>query len=271
MKSAITLLALTLCLQVPSDLAAQQSDSSKAGKYSLSDSRESTDANPESNSELSEANQRIIQLRIEAMMEKDQQFRTYLSLNTTDEKKVAEYEKLSETEQMKTMFQKKKDKLPEEVEKVLWELQRRNDRQNLNELASIIKEFGYPGPHRISMERDRVFALLLHPPVSRDEVEDHTKEWCKLLLREVKAGRMEAESYAKYVDNMRGKILRRPQLYGTNKQFDRATGKIRPGLIEDLEATNRARREIGMPELKEGEYRLWKNDPRSKQATRKIK
>ena len=87
MKSAITLLALTLCLQVPSDLAAQQSDSSKAGKYSLSDSRESTDANPESNSELSETDQRILRLRLEAMFDKDQQFRGYISYNTTDDEK----------------------------------------------------------------------------------------------------------------------------------------------------------------------------------------
>ena len=248
MKFLTALLVLTLCLQTSSMMA-----------------QRTTEAIPKSKNELSETDQQIIRLRLDAMLEKDQQFRTYLSLNTTDEKKVAEYEKLSETEQMKTMFQskKKKDKLPEEVEKVLWEFQRRNDRQNLAELSAIIKEFGYPGPHRIGMERDRVLALLLHPPVGRDEVEDHTKEMCKLLLPEVKAGRMEAESYAKYVDNMRGKILRLPQLYGTNKQFDRATGKIRPGLIEDLEATNQARREIGMPELKEGEYRLWENDPRS--------
>ena len=253
MKSLTALLTITLCFQASSYLMAQRT----------------TEANASPKSELSETDQRIIRQRLEAMFDKDQQFRNHLSFGTIDDEKIAEYEKLEVAEQFKAM-RENKDKLSKEVRETLWEFQRKNDRENLTELASIIEEFGYPGPHRIGAERDRVFALLLHPPVSRDEVEGHTKEWCKLLLPEVKAGRMEAKSYATYVDNMRAKILHLPQLYGTNKQFDRGTGKVRPGLIEDLEATNRARRDIGMPELKEGEYLLWKNDPRSKRATRKI-
>ena len=124
MRPFFVLLALVFCIQASSSLTAQQSDSSKVGATSPS----SADSDSVSKDELSETDQQIIRLRLDAMLEKDQQFRTYLALNTTDEKKVAEYEKLSETEQMKTMFQKKKDKLPEEVEKVLWEFQRRNDR-----------------------------------------------------------------------------------------------------------------------------------------------
>ena len=201
-------------------------------------------------------------------MLKDQQFRGYLSHGTTDDEKIAQFDKLSETEQMKAVFAKDKDKLPEETRKLLFQFQRKNDKENLAEFISIVKEFGYPSAKRIGAKKSRVQILLLHPPVEFDEIESHTEKMCKLLLPEVKAGRMEPKTYAAFVDNQRGKILRLPQLYGTNKQFNRAAGKILPPIIEDLEASNRARREIGMPELKEGEYRLLKDIPDSQKRKR---
>lgn len=264
MKSLITPLAIALCLQASNCLATEQSRSLNIQETSPKTATESS----EPKSELSETDKRIIRLRIEMIMFKDQQFRDYLAYGTTDDEKISQFDKLSESEQMKWLFAKDKEKLPEETRKLLHQLQRKNDKENLAEFISIVKEFGYPSDKRIGLEQGRVFALLLHPPVDRDEVEAHTREMCKLLLPEVKAGRMEAKTYAVFVDNQRGKILRLPQLYGTNKQFNRATGKILPPIIEDLEASNRARREIGMPELKEGEYRLLKDIPDSQKRKR---
>ncbi len=61
-------------------------------------------------------------------------------------------------------------------------------------------------------------------------------------------------------------ILRRPQLYGTNQVFNRETGVIEPPIVQSLESANQARREIGMPELQDGEYRLAPADGSSKSS-----
>jgi len=66
---------------------------------------------------------------------------------------------------------------------------------------------------------------------------------------------MPAKTYASFIDNMLGKILRKPQLYGTNGQFDPETNTVMPPMISDVEESNSARKLIGLPPLKEGEYR----------------
>lgn len=203
------------------------------------------------------AKQQIIQ-RIAWIGERDQQFRGYLAYGTTDEAKIAAIKKMSADEQLAAMS-KGRDGLSEEVKSLLRQLQRTNDQKNLEEFISIINEFGYPSPERIGQKTDKLFALLLHPAVDVDEIEQHIAMLSELLLPEVKAGRMRPRSFAMFVDNMHGKILQRGQVYGTNETFDRATRKILPPPIESLEKANRARREIGMPALKEGEYRIFQS------------
>jgi len=243
MKSFLSMLTIVACSLVSTAVLAQELTS------------KSTDSVDKKSFELSEFDKRLLKDRISRIHEKDQQFRSYLSFHTTDEQKITELEKLDVAGQLAAMTQNK-NALPDEVNTLLQNLQRKNDKENMGEFLSIVKEYGYPSKERLGVESDLLFVLLLHPPVELEEVEAHTKSLCELLLPEVKAGRMKARLYASFVDNMSGKILRLPQVYGTNQQFDRASGKILPPQIENLEKANKARREIGMPELKDGEYRL---------------
>ena len=204
--------------------------------------------------ELSDTDKQIIKMRIKLVLEKDQQFRSYMSFGTTDESKIARLKKLGMKEQMQAMAEK--SQLSPEVLALLRQLQKKNDTQNHQEFCRIVRQYGYPSSKRLGTKSDRLFVLLLHPPVELENIETHIQEMSKLLLPEVKSGRMPAKLFATFIDNMHGKILRKPQVYGTNQQFDRATGKVLPPQIEDLKKTNAARVAIGLPELKAGEYRL---------------
>ena len=227
------------------------------------DSKQSSNATKgnEAPPELSDVDKKLLNQRIAWLLEKDQQFRSYLSYQTTDEAEIARIKKLGMKEQLQEMANSER-KLSDEVRKLLTQLQLKNDREVLAEFIEIVKKYGYPSPERLGVKTDKLFVVLLHPPVKREKVENHLAEMKQLLKPEVVAGRMDARRYATFVDNMRGKILRRPQLYGTNQMFDPKTRKILPPIIESLDRANAARREIGLPQLKEGEYRLAKTESR---------
>ncbi|MEM7200031.1 MAG: hypothetical protein AAF628_07185 [Planctomycetota bacterium] len=205
--------------------------------------------------ELTEHQREMLRLRIELIMEKDQQFRSMLSYGTTDLDEIARIDALS-MEQMMAAMADDTRQLDPAIRDLLVQLQQRNDTENQEAFEAIVREFGYPSAERLDMKSVGLFAVLLHPPVELDEIESHLARMSDLLLPEVRAGRMEARLYATFVDNMLAKILRRPQLYGTNQQFDPATNQVLPPRIEDLQKANDARRAIGMPELQAGEYRL---------------
>ncbi len=67
---------------------------------------------------------------------------------------------------------------------------------------------------------------------------------------------MKAESFALFVDNIKAKILKEPQLYGTNKSFNPATMTMGLPEIEDITQTNNERLAIGMEPLEEGLYSI---------------
>ena len=205
--------------------------------------------------ELSEDEKSIIHLQLDQIAERDQQFRSYLAHGTINEQKLNQLRNLNANEMLEAMANSKNE-LTAETRTLLVELQRRNDRKNHAALFRLVDQYGYPSAERLGVKSDRLFAVLLHPPVDTNKIEQHTEEVRLRLLPEVVAGRMPAELYATFVDNMRGKILRKPQLYGTNQVYDRKTGRILPPVIKDIAATNRARRDIGMSELGAGQYRL---------------
>jgi hypothetical protein len=73
------------------------------------------------------------------------------------------------------------------------------------------------------------------------------------LRREVDAGRMEPKPYAMIFDRKQHHAGQ-PQLYGLMQAFDSQTQSVLPPAIVDIEATNKARAEIGMEPLEE--YRI---------------
>ncbi len=238
--------ALTLTVFIANCLNAQNE---KAGEQSETTSTSAI------KTDLTDHDKQLLKLRLQHLFEKDQQFRSYSSYGTTDDSEIQRLKKLSLREQFAAMAKNRK-KLSFEIKQLLQKLQRKNDRENLNEFIALVKKYGYPSPERVGTDFDRCLVLLLHPPVAKDQIENHTAKMCQLLKPEVLAGRMKPRSYAMFVDNMRGKILRKPQLYGTNKSFNPKTGKIEPPLIRDIAETNQARREIGLPILEDGEYRI---------------
>lgn len=205
---------------------------------------------------LDTATRALLELRVRRILEKDQQFRGYLTYETTDDAEITRYATM-EIRDAVAAIAKNRGRMSGDVKALLQQLQQKNDRENLADFISIVRQHGYPSPERIGLNTDdELFAMLLHPPVEPDQIDSHLEQMSALLLPEVQAGRMKPQLFATFVDNLLAKILGRPQRFGTNSSFDPETNSIAPPGIVDLAATNQARRAIGLPELKDGEYRL---------------
>ncbi len=190
----------------------------------------------------------------------DQKYRSYLTYETMDDKIIAKIDSLLNHVGIKEGMNYAKSldlSLSKGTKDSLIQLQNQIDLQNHMILRGIWETYGFI-PKNIIKEKSYVQTLLLlHPPGEWD-VRDFQKNYSGFLLEEVKLGRMPAKSYASFYDNMLCKILDEPQLYGTNQQFDSKSGKILPPIITSLSTANEAREAIGMPVLKEGEYRIAK-------------
>jgi hypothetical protein len=200
----------------------------------------------------------FLKTTIEKIQESDQKYRNYLSAETTDDKLIAKIDSVYEAGGINAYFSFKKSlnlKLDGAVKDSLWQLQHAIDLQNHLTLKGIIDTYGFLTKALLEDNFHVQLLLLLHPPKDWD-VEMYLQEYSALLREEVQAGRMPAITYATFYDNIKGKILGEPQLYGTNQQFDPATNKVLPPQIVNLEQSNKARKAIGLPELKEGEYRI---------------
>ncbi|MCB0641347.1 MAG: hypothetical protein KDC44_06890 [Phaeodactylibacter sp.] len=194
---------------------------------------------------------------IDRILEADQQYRGAISLGTLNDSILAEDAEKSKTLTIEEYMAYRRTlqlELPKSVEDSLWLLQHQLDSENHQAFVKIIQGYGYPSPERLGVEDDRLFVVLLHPPADQD-IPQYLANMQALLLPEVKSGRMPGRMYATFYDNIKAKILNEPQLYGTNKSFDQATMSMGPPDIEDIEVTNAARAEIGLPPLQEGEYK----------------
>ena len=211
--------------------------------------------------ELTEKQKAEILSQIEEIEEKDQRYRTPLAIGTLNDSILAVVEAKSKTMEIMEYYTFKQSlnlNLPKDVQDSLWHLQRQLDAENLAHLKTLVQTYGYPSKERLGTTEDNLFVVLLHPPYALAEIPTFMEEMSALLLPEVKAGRMPPKFFALFYDNMLGKILRKPQLYGTNQQFDTKTRTVLPPGIVDLKKTNEARLQIGLPILKEGEYRIIK-------------
>ncbi|OZC04487.1 DUF6624 domain-containing protein [Rubricoccus marinus] len=133
---------------------------------------------------------------------------------------------------------------PEEKAALL-QIMNSTDAAILARLREIIAAHGWPSDERTGADASPV-VFLLHSPHAMDEMRDE-------LLAEVAAGRLPAREFAMAVDKSR-KVRGERQLYGTGNEFDAETRTILPPRIDSIEATNAARREIGLEPL--AEYRI---------------
>ena len=192
------------------------------------------------------------------MAASDQQYRSPLSIGTLDPVILAKIDSVGNHHGIAARIAYEKSlnlSIPKNIADSLWALQHEIDLQNHLTLKGIFETYGYISEEIVKENNYVQILLLVHPPMDW-KVETYLKEYTTLLKPEVMAGRMPAKIFANFYDNMKAKILREPQLYGTNKQYDPATQTILPPIIKNIEESNLARIEIGLPTLKEGEYRL---------------
>lgn len=180
----------------------------------------------------------------------DQQNRSFLDIGTLDEGLIDSVKTLSKLDQIRfsstypsTLSSNQIDSLERQQIEI--------DLENTSKLVEIIKAYGWISKTKLDSVFDPM-QFLFHTP--RLTIEPITK----LLFQEVTYGRMPPISYATYVDNMRKKAFGKNQLYGTGDEFDAESRTIVPPYIENIEETNQARIAIGLPKLKEGEFRLSK-------------
>ncbi|MPQ48593.1 hypothetical protein GCQ56_16430 [Marinifilum sp. N1E240] len=211
-------------------------------------------------SDFSNDEKKYLHQLAEKISENDQKYRNYLSNKTMDDDVIAKIDSVFDNygiQQGWTYRSSLKLSLDKHISDSLWQLQHRLDFENHLLLRGMLNTYGYL-PKSILKEKHYLqVLLLLHPPKDWD-VKLYQESYTQLFLHEIKAGRMPAKDFANFYDNMQAKILREPQLYGTNKQYDNESKSILPPIIRDLQETNKARVEIGLPLLKDGEYRIIK-------------
>lgn len=191
----------------------------------------------------------------------DQLYRSCLSYGTLDDKIIEKINAVMDSAGIVEGYKYSRSlnlSLSKEVKDSLNNLQWEIDFNNHLVLRGILNTYGFL-PEKMLGELHYVqFILLVHPPKDWD-VRIYLENYSKLLLEEVRSGRMPAKTYAMFYDNMKGKILGEPQLYGTNMWFDKKTNSTKPPIIGSLAESNKARIAIGLPPLKEGEYMLEKD------------
>ncbi|MFK7787170.1 MAG: hypothetical protein AB8B56_18760 [Crocinitomicaceae bacterium] len=200
----------------------------------------------------------FIQATFQEISRTDQIYREQLSWGTLDEGVLAKIDSVLENvgvQEGLIYVDELNLELSETVQDSLWHLQHTIDFRNHQYLRGIFERYGWIGEDVVEEENYVQLLLLMHPPKGWDP-RQYLEEYSEILHNEVLAGRMPAKTYAMFYDNIKGKILRETQLYGTNQQFDKETKKVLPPEIEDLDTSNEARQEIGLSPLKEGEYRI---------------
>lgn len=194
---------------------------------------------------------------IKEIGQKDQYYRNMISLGTTDQAILEQDRENRKTMTIEEYFAFKDSLgltgLDQAAKDSLWRLQHALDEENHKQFKLIVAQYGYPSPERLGVDKDKLFKILLHPPVSTTP-EEYLEDMVAILEPEVFAGRMDATSFAMFYDNIMHKVLKRPQLYGVVKIFDPITRSEQNPVINNIDSTNAARERIGLEALQAGEY-----------------
>jgi hypothetical protein len=192
---------------------------------------------------LSKAQKKSLSTELVTMCANDQKYRWMLTFGELDEQKVLAFRKMDEKEQFARMkaVQQNKAGISQLQKDSLWQLQAQIDSLNFISVSEIISNYGYPKKWQ---DADNVSTILLHSPLRL--IDD---KFMKMLLQEVKNGKMPGIDYASIYDKIQ--IERKlPELYYVSEHFDSATKTFAIGKPADLAATNSARAEIGLEKIK---------------------
>ena len=207
---------------------------------------------------ISGSEKNLISDILQDMADRDQKYRSSISAGTTDPAIQSAIDSVFNNEGIAEGFKYKKSlnlQLSKQQIDSLWSLQHREDLHNHMTLRGLFAAYGYI-PESIIKENNYIqLVTLLHPPKDWN-IASYLKSYEVILRPEVKKGNMPPKSFATFHDNMKVKILKQPQLYGTMKAFNPSTMKEGLPAIENILATNEARSEIGLPILLDGEYEI---------------
>ncbi len=190
---------------------------------------------------LSKAQQDSLKKEIDIMVANDQMYRWMLMYGETDEQKLKQLRLMSEQDQSVRMQQARANKvgITQAVKDSLWKLQVHIDSANFSRLSAILYKYGVP--HSI-MPGD-VSLIFDHTP------ELMTDGLLALLKQEVQDKHFPGLEYAIIYDGLQN-YRKLPELYHVFKYYDTTTKTADIKQPEDLEATNKARKEIGLKRLK---------------------
>lgn len=179
---------------------------------------------------------------IETMLANDQRYRRMIMYGETDETKLAAIIKQEANEQFKRMKDVSDNKagISVHVKDSLWQLQSAIDSANFIKMSGIIYKYGFPKKYVAAY---KVSAILLH-----SSPHFMTMDFFNILKEEVINGNMPGIEYATIYDKTRlnNKL---PELYYVIEHFDPKTNTSVIGKPRDIEATNRAREEIGLKKI----------------------
>ena len=127
---------------------------------------------------------------------------------------------------------------PQSYQDSINKLIKKADSINYDEFIEILNDYGYIDKYK--NKSLGVFSLILLHNISANKV-----EWLQpILLKEIEVGKMPPLDYAQWYDRYLLQVCKKKELYG---EYGRI-GKF--PCVEDLEATNEARKKIGLPPFK---------------------
>ncbi|PQJ09662.1 hypothetical protein CJD36_017150 [Flavipsychrobacter stenotrophus] len=190
---------------------------------------------------FSKAQQDSLKMEIDIMVANDQKYRWMLMYGETDGQKLKVLRSMSKQDQSVRMQQARANKvgITQAVKDSLWKLQVHIDSENFSRLSSILYKYGVPH----SIMPGHVSIILDHTP---DMITDGL---LALLKQEVQDKHFPRFEYAVIYDGLQN-YRKLPELYHVTKYYSTTTKTAAIKQPEDLEATNKARKEIGLKRLK---------------------
>ena len=179
----------------------------------------------------------------------DQLLRSAITWKTVDTDELAELNALDNEANMLEYTRRAKEglELDPTLDTYLRAKQNIIDQTVSSMLMDLIEEHGWPTVETAGEGFPSPVPILIHMPMEEME------RILPILREEVLAGRMPPSPYASIYDRKQQHDLK-PQLYGKVVNFDYETQSTLPPAIVDIDATNRARAEIGMEPL--ADYRI---------------
>lgn len=126
-----------------------------------------------------------------------------------------------------------------------WDKQNEIDSLNIIEVEKIIKKYGYPGKNLVGSDcSETAFMVIQHASLGMQE------KYLPIIKEAATKRQIRKSSCALLIDriNMRKGI---PQIYGTQLEFDKVSGKYKLYPVENIKNVDDRRKKVGLDTLRE--------------------